>query len=115
MNGMDIFDVIKKGSEAAEYIRSGKGPILVEAQTYRYRGHSMSDPATYRTKEELNEMKHKDPLAGILHYMEKNKVAADDEVKKIENLVKAKVNEAVEFAKNSPEPDESELLTEIYN
>ncbi len=115
INGMNIFEVIKEGQKAVDYVRSGNGPILVEMDTYRYRGHSMSDPATYRSKEELNCKKEEDPIDGLREYILKNKIADESEIKKIDDSIKTEVTEIVEFAKNSPEPDESELMTEIYN
>jgi pyruvate dehydrogenase E1 component alpha subunit len=115
INGMDIFEVIKEGQKCVDFVRSGNGPMIVEMDTYRYRGHSMSDPATYRSKEELNCKKEQDPIDTLRDHLLKSKIAAEDEIKKIDDEVKSQVNEIVEFAKNSPEPDESELMTEIYN
>jgi pyruvate dehydrogenase E1 component alpha subunit len=115
IDGMNIFEVIKEGGKAIDYVRAGNGPILLEMDTYRYRGHSMSDPANYRTKEELNCKKELDPIDHLRDFMLKEKKATEDQIKKIENKIKEQVNEIVEFSKNSPEPDESELLTEIYN
>lgn len=115
INGMDIFEVICEGRKAVDYVRSGNGPILVEMDTYRYRGHSMSDPATYRSKEELNSKKEQDPIDALRCHILSNKIASESEIESIDNKVKDEVSEIVEFAKNSPEPDESELLTEIYN
>ncbi len=114
INGMDIFEVIKKGQECVDHVRSGKGPMLVEFDTYRYRGHSMSDPATYRTKEELNQMKNQDPIASLKKEILDSKKASEEDLKKIEGDIKAQVKEIAEFAQNSPEPDESELMSEIY-
>ncbi len=115
INGMDIFEVIKEGQKCVDYVRSGKGPMLIEFDTYRYRGHSMSDPATYRTKDELNEMKGKDPIITLKKEILDSKKAKEDDLKKIEAEIKDQVKEIVEFSQNSPEPDESELMTEIYN
>lgn len=116
IDGMNIFEVIKKSKEAIDYVRSGKGPILVEFDTYRYRGHSMSDPATYRSKEEVNSVKeNEDPLKTFkAEILEKKKVSEAD-LKEIDGRIKTQVNEIVEFAKNSPQPCESELTTDIYN
>jgi pyruvate dehydrogenase E1 component alpha subunit len=114
IDGMDIFEVIKEGGKAIDYVRSGNGPILLEMDTYRYRGHSMSDPANYRTKEELNCKKAQDPIDHLRDFMLRQKKASEEQIKKIENKIKEQINEIVEFSKNSPEPDESELLTEIY-
>jgi pyruvate dehydrogenase E1 component alpha subunit len=115
INGMDVFEVISEGQKVVDYVRSGKGPMLVEFDTYRYRGHSMSDPATYRSKEEVNCKKEEDPIDSLRAAILGNKIATDKDIEKIDEDVKVEVNEIVEFAKNSPEPDESELLTEIYN
>jgi pyruvate dehydrogenase E1 component alpha subunit len=114
INGMNIFDVIRDGQKCVDYVRSGNGPMIVEMDTYRYRGHSMSDPATYRTKEELNDKKEQDPIDSLREHILGNKVANESEIKKIDDAIKAQVNEIVEFSKNSPEPAESELMTEIY-
>lgn len=115
INGMDVFEVIKKGQKWVDYARAGNGPAILEMDTYRYRGHSMSDPATYRTKEELNNKKDQDPIILLKAHILNNKIAKEDEIKAIEAKIKEQVNDIVEFAKNSPEPDESELMTEIYN
>lgn len=115
INGMDIFEVIAEGQKVVDYVRSGKGPMIIEFDTYRYRGHSMSDPATYRSKEEVNCKKEEDPIDSLREAILDNKIAGDKDIENIDEDVKNEVNEIVEFAKNSPEPDESELLTEIYN
>ena len=112
---MNVFEVIKEGQKAVDFARSGNGPMILEMDTYRYRGHSMSDPATYRSKEELNCKKEEDPIDSLRSHILSNKIGTEAEIKKIDDHVKNQVNEIVEFAKNSPEPDESELLTEIYN
>jgi len=114
-NGMDVFEVIKEGQKAVDYVRSGKGPYILEFDTYRYRGHSMSDPATYRSKEELNEKKDEDPIISLKSAILTNKIASEEDIKNIDKQIKEQVAEIVEFAKNSPEPDDSELMTEIYN
>ncbi|MBU6339340.1 MAG: pyruvate dehydrogenase (acetyl-transferring) E1 component subunit alpha [Rickettsiales bacterium] len=114
INGMDIFEVINEGQKWVDHVRSGKGPVILEMDTYRYRGHSMSDPATYRSKEEVNCKKEKDPIDSLREHILANKIASEAEIKKIDDFVRDEVNEIVEFAKNSPEPDESELMTEIY-
>ena len=115
INGMNIFDVINQAQKWVDYARSGNGPVILEMDTYRYRGHSMSDPATYRSKEELNNKKEEDPIDSLRNHILSNKIASEGDVKKIDDLVKEEINQIVEFAKNSPEPDESELMTEIYN
>jgi pyruvate dehydrogenase E1 component alpha subunit len=114
INGMDLFDVIRDGQECVDYVRAGNGPMILEMDTYRYRGHSMSDPATYRTKEELNSKKGQDPIDSLREAILSGNVAKESEIEKIDDSIKVEVNEIVEFSKNSPEPDTSELLTEIY-
>jgi len=113
VDGMDVVAVREAGLEAVDYVKSGKGPIILEMKTYRYRGHSMSDPAKYRTKEEVSEFKDgKDPiitLKGLLF----DQGVSEDEIKTIEKDVKAVVNESAKFAQESPEPDPSELWTDI--
>jgi pyruvate dehydrogenase E1 component alpha subunit len=88
--------------------------MIIEFDTYRYRGHSMSDPATYRSKEELSCKKEEDPIDSLREAVLDNKVASAAEIEKIDDEIKVEVNDIVEFSKNSPEPDVSELLTEIY-
>lgn len=115
INGMDVLEVIKEGKKAIDYVRSGKGPILVEMDTYRYRGHSMSDPATYRSKDEVNNKKqNQDPISSFKTHILDNKIAKEDEIKAIDAAVKEEIKEIVEFAQNSPEPDESEIFDNIY-
>ncbi len=114
VDGMDIFAVEKAAKEAADFVRSGKGPVLLELKTYRYRGHSMSDPAKYRSKEEVQEKRdHHDPIVNLKKYLLDNKIIKEEELDLIDDEIKNKVNEAIEFAENSPEPDESELYTDV--
>lgn len=115
INGMDVVKVIEDARKVVDDVRSGKGPAIIEMDTYRYRGHSMSDPAKYRTKDELNDKKRLDPISNLKDFIISNKKANESDLKKIEEEVKSYINEVVEFAKNSPEPDESELLTDIYH
>ncbi len=116
VDGMDIFAVKKAGDEAVAHVRSGKGPIILEMKTYRYRGHSMSDPAKYRSKEEVMEYReHHDPIDGLKNYLVKNGVANEESLKEIDKKIREKIQEAVDFAEASPEPDEGELWTDIYN
>ena len=97
-----------------ERARSGEGPYILEVKTYRYRGHSMSDPAKYRTKEEVDEVKKtRDPIEHVKMLLEQAK-ATEDEIKAIDAEIKAIVAEAVQFAQESPEPDPSELYTDVY-
>ena len=115
IDGMDILEVMQKGKEAVDYVRAGNGPILIEMQTYRYRGHSMSDPGNYRSKEEvINIRENRDPIDLFRNHILSKKLCSEDELKGIDKEVKAIVEEAVEFAQTSPEPDPAELYTEVY-
>ena len=114
VDGMDVLAVRAAGEKAAEHARSGNGPYILEMKTYRYRGHSMSDPAKYRTKDEVDDVKKtRDPIDHVRMLLDKAG-ATEDELKVIEEEIKGIVAEAVEFAKTSPEPDVSELYTDIY-
>jgi len=99
---------------AADYIRSGNGPYFLEIKTYRYRGHSVSDPAKYRTKEELESYKAQDPLLITEDTILKGKIATEAELQKIKDKIKAEIQEAAEFAESSPVPDASELYNDNY-
>lgn len=113
VDGMDVFTVQAAARQALDYIRSGNGPYVLEVMTYRFRGHSMSDPAKYRTKEEVSDYKdHKDPLIRLKGRMLEEKIS-DKDIEKIEKDVKDIVNEAAQFAQESPEPDEAELWTDV--
>ncbi|MES2214401.1 MAG: pyruvate dehydrogenase (acetyl-transferring) E1 component subunit alpha [Pseudomonadota bacterium] len=115
VDGMDLDACYKAISEASEYVRSGNGPMLLEMKTYRYRGHSMSDPAKYRSKEEVESYKEKrDPIERTKNLILENKYSTEDDLKSIEKRVKDIVQEAVDFATNSDIPDESELYTDVY-
>lgn len=114
VNGMDLEEVYSAVTNAAEFVRAGNGPIILEMKTYRYRGHSMSDPAKYRSKEELEEYKAQDSLSDVKNRILKNSYANEDDLKNIEKRVKMIITEAVEFAENSPLPWENELYTEVY-
>ena len=115
VDGMDFFAVYETVKEAADSVRKNNTPLLLEIKTYRYRGHSMSDPAKYRTKEEVVEYKkHRDPLLSIKEFITKNNIANEEELKNIEKEVKEIVRESAEFAQNSSEPKEEELYTDVY-
>lgn len=114
VDGMSPEDVHVAIERAARRARDGEGPTLLEIKTYRYKGHSMSDPAKYRTKEELEEYKEKDPIEYVLKMIRDNAYLSEDEIEAINNKVKAEVEEAVEFAENSPWPDVSEVYKDIY-
>lgn len=116
VNGMDVLAVYETSKKVIEHVRSGKGPYLMEVKTYRYRGHSMSDPAKYRSKEEVEDYKeNRDPITQFRKYLEANGIANEAALKKIEDDIKAEVNDAAEFAKTSPEPDATELWTDILS
>jgi pyruvate dehydrogenase E1 component alpha subunit len=114
VDGMDVLAVREAATGILDHARSGKGPVLVEMQTYRYRGHSMSDPAKYRAKEEVENMRQQhDPIEGLKARMLENGSASDDDFKKIEAEIRGVVNAAADFAQTSPEPDPSELWTDV--
>ncbi len=114
VNGMDVLDVVEKGGAALEHARSGKGPMILEMKTYRYRGHSMSDPAKYRSKEEVQKMrKESDPIDNLRHTILEGGFATEDQLKDIDKEIKSIVTAAAEYAQQSPEPDELELYTDI--
>ena len=113
VDGMDFFAVYEAAKRAQEKVRKGE-PYILEMLTYRYRGHSMSDPAKYRTKEEVEEMReNKDPIANMSAVLQEDFAVTQEDLKKLDKDIKAQVEEAITFAKNSPEPDENELYTEI--
>jgi pyruvate dehydrogenase E1 component alpha subunit len=114
INGMNFVEVHDTIKDCLEKIRNGSGPKLIEVKTYRYRGHSMSDPGKYRTKEEVEKHKNEDPIETLKEYLIKNNICNDSVLKTIDNDVKSIVTEAVDFATNSNQPDISELFTDIY-
>ena len=115
VDGMDVVAVREAGLAAAEHARSGQGPFILEMKTYRYRGHSMSDPAKYRTREEVDAVrKTRDPIDHLQERLEKNGMADEAALKAIDAEIKKIVTEAAEFARTAPEPDPSELYTDVY-
>ena len=115
VDGMDVLAVKAAGEKAVALCRSGQGPYILEMMTYRYRGHSMSDPAKYRTREEVQKMRdEKDAIEHVRDLLLQGGHATDEDLKAIDRDIKASVNESAEFAKESPEPDPSELWTDIY-
>jgi pyruvate dehydrogenase E1 component alpha subunit len=113
VDGMDVRAVKAAGEKAVKWCREGKGPYILEMLTYRYRGHSMSDPAKYRTREEVEKMRMEhDPIEQVRHRL-LEKGMTEEVLKKIDSEVRAKVNEAGEFATHDPEPDPSELYTDV--
>lgn len=114
VDGMDIFAVREAGLKAVEHARSGEGPIILEMKTYRYRGHSMSDPAKYRSKEEVSDVKeNRDPIELLRAKILEGKYADEEKLKEIDKSIRDDMTAAVEKAKNSPEPDPSELYTDV--
>ncbi len=115
VDGMDVLAVRDAAAEAAEYARSGKGPFILEMKTYRYRGHSMSDPGKYRTREEIDEVrKHRDPIDHVEELLRSKGMADDASMKAIDAEVRRVVADAAEFARTAPEPDPGELYTDVY-
>ncbi len=114
VDGMDVQAVHEAGLHAMAHARAGKGPYILEMQTYRYRGHSMSDPAKYRSKDEVDKMRNEhDPIEQVKTRLLKKHKVSEDEPKKIEAEVRRIVNESAEFATADPEPDVAELWTDI--
>ena len=113
VNGMDVLEVRQAAEIAFKHVRDGNGPVLMECNTYRYRGHSMSDPAKYRTREEVQDQREKnDPIERV----KKDLAAAgieEDKLKEIDKGIRATVAEAADFAESSPEPEASELYTDV--
>jgi len=114
VNGMRCEDVHQSIERATRRARNGEGPTLLEIKTYRYKGHSMSDPAKYRSKEELEEYKIQDPIEHVLATIRENNFATEAEIEYINVKIKAMIDDAVEFAENSPYPDVSEVYKDIY-
>ncbi|WP_254049785.1 pyruvate dehydrogenase (acetyl-transferring) E1 component subunit alpha [Novosphingobium sp. TH158] len=113
VNGMDVLEVRRATDVALDYVRAGNGPVLMELHTYRYRGHSMSDPAKYRTREEVQEMREKnDPIERAKAELLAAGMA-EDKLKEIDKAIRAQVSEAADFAENSPEPELAELYTDV--
>jgi pyruvate dehydrogenase E1 component alpha subunit len=114
VDGMDVEAVYAAGQKAVAWCRAGNGPTILEMKTYRYRGHSMSDPAKYRTREEVQNVREKrDPIEHFGQKMEQRGSATDDDLKAIDKEIRAIVNTAAEFAIESPEPAPAELYTDV--
>jgi pyruvate dehydrogenase E1 component alpha subunit len=113
VNGMDVLEVRGAAEIAFKHVREGKGPVLIECNTYRYRGHSMSDPAKYRTREEVQDFRDtKDPIEAMKKLLLENGKTEDD-LKAIDKAIRNTVSEAADFAENSPEPEAAELYTDV--
>ena len=115
VDGMDVLAVKEAGEKAVAHCRAGKGPYILEIMTYRYRGHSMSDPAKYRTREEVQKIRdEKDPIEHVRQMLLDGNHAEADELKAIDKEIKDIVNDSADFARQSPEPALDELWTDIY-
>lgn len=114
LDGMNVMEVYDEFVEAVAEIRKNNHPRFYEIKTYRYRGHSMSDPATYRTKEELEEYKNQDPIIILRKFMQEKKWLTESQYEEIDNRIKKTVATQVEFAENSPEPESRALYTNVY-
>ncbi len=115
VDGMDVRAVKAAGDRAVKWCREGNGPYILEMQTYRYRGHSMSDPAKYRSREEVEKVRHEqDPIEQVRNRLLIAHKAGEDELKSIDAEVREIVNASAEFATNDPEPDASELYTDVW-
>jgi pyruvate dehydrogenase E1 component alpha subunit len=114
IDGMSTEAVHEGVSRAVKRAREKGGPTLLEIKTYRYKGHSISDPQKYRTKEEVEEYKSKDPITSLLQTISSNKIATEEEIRQINERVDAAVAESVKFAEESPWPDDSEVYKDIY-
>ncbi|MDP4823624.1 MAG: pyruvate dehydrogenase (acetyl-transferring) E1 component subunit alpha [Aestuariivirgaceae bacterium] len=115
VDGMDVRAVREAGMRAVAACRAGEGPYILEMMTYRYRGHSMSDPAKYRSKEEVQKMREEhDPIEQVKRRLLEGGIASEDDLKKIDADIRAIVTDSAEFAQSDPEPDPSELWTDVY-
>lgn len=114
VDGMDVEAVYAAGAKALEYCRAGNGPIILEMKTYRYRGHSMSDPAKYRSHEEVQDMRTRhDPIETLGEKLKERKLADEEGLKALDKQVRQIVVDAADFARQSPEPDAAELYTDV--
>jgi pyruvate dehydrogenase E1 component alpha subunit len=114
VDGMNVLEVRAAAEKVVEHVRGGNGPYVMEMKTYRYRGHSMSDPAKYRTKDEVSKMrKESDPIDTLRSHLIDKKLADEAQLKEIDREVKAVVAEAADFSQQSPEPDPAELYTDV--
>ncbi len=114
VDGLTVEEVHEAMEEAVARARRGDGPTFLEMKTYRYKGHSMSDAQTYRTKDEVKEYQKQDPIEKVLDTLKKNKWIDDSEIEKTEEKVKALVDESIKFAEESPYPEASELYNDVY-
>jgi pyruvate dehydrogenase E1 component alpha subunit len=113
VDGMDVFAVQAAARQALDYVRTGNGPYILEVMTYRFRGHSMSDPAKYRTKDEVDAQKDNDPIVKLKAMMMEEHDVSEEDLKSIDKDIKARVKDAAEFAQESPELPPEELWTDV--
>ena len=114
VDGMDVRSVKAVGDRVVRWVREGNGPYILEMLTYRYRGHSMSDPGKYRSREEIQKMRDEhDPIEQVRRRLLETRLASEDELKAIDAEIRAIVVASAEFAQSDPEPDESELHTDV--
>ena len=114
VNGMDVRAVHEASGRVAQWVREGNGPYILEMLTYRYRGHSMSDPAKYRTREEVQKMREEqDPIEQVRKRLLEGKLMTEDDLKSVDGEIRQIVNAAADYAQNDPEPDPSELFTDV--
>ena len=111
MNAETVHEAV---SRAVKRAREKGGPTLLEIKTYRYKGHSVSDPQKYRTKEEVEEYRGKDPISNLLSTIRKNNIATDEEINAIDKRVEERVTASVKFAEESPWPSDDEVLKDVY-
>jgi pyruvate dehydrogenase E1 component alpha subunit len=114
VDGMNVFQVIDAAQKAGDFVREGNGPYILEVQTYRYRGHSMSDPAKYRSKEELENYKLNDPLEIASQEIIKKKIASKKDLENINKKIIKEIKDAAEYALDSPFPADEDLYTNVY-
>jgi len=113
-DGMDVIDIYQKINEVIDDVRNGKGPVLFEAKTYRYKGHHLGDHEGYRTREEVNKWRKKDPIIKLKKKLLDEKILDQSEINKMIARIKKELDEAVEFAKNSPIPSIEKVTEDIY-
>mgnify|MGYP006091667199 FL=1 len=114
VDAMNVINVHHAVSKAANRARNGDGPSLLEFRTYRYKGHSMSDPANYRSKEELENYKDKDPIEQVKNILLNKKILSQEEIESVDKNIKEQVKKSVEFAEKSPYPNKKEIFSDIY-
>ena len=113
-DGNNVIDVYEGFKKALDHVRSGKGPVLIESVTYRWLGHSSSDPGKYRTREEVEEWKQQDPIENLRKYLVENRIASEEELEEIQAQVKEAVEASVKFAEESPFPPLESAFEDIY-